>query len=82
LSIILTLLKRIIQLKIFTYVKIGLNTTISIGSWRKLQQNYIESELLLSKMVSIDSMSDSQRYKMLWNWWTCDVVAHIFSFMK
>ena len=23
-------------------------------------------------------VSDSQRYKMLGNWWTCDVVAHIF----
>jgi hypothetical protein len=80
-SIISTLLKRIIQLRIYTYVKIGLNTTISIGSWRKLQQNYIESELLLSKMVSIDSMSDTQRYKMLWNWWTVDVIAHIFRFI-
>ena len=27
-------------------------------------------------------VSDTQRYKMLWNWWTCDVVAHIFSFIK
>ena len=25
--------------------------------------------------------SDSQRYKMLWNWWTVDVIAHIFSFI-
>ena len=27
-------------------------------------------------------VSDTQRYKMLWNWWTCDVIAHIFSFIK
>ena len=27
-------------------------------------------------------VSDSQRYKMLGNWWTVDVVAHIFSFIK
>ena len=27
-------------------------------------------------------VSDTQRYKMLGNWWTCDVVAHIFSFIK
>ena len=27
-------------------------------------------------------VSDSQRYKLLGNWWTVDVVAHIFSFMK
>ena len=29
-----------------------------------------------------EGISDSQRYKMLWNWWTCDVIAHIFSFIK
>lgn len=27
-------------------------------------------------------ISDSQRYKTLWNWWTVDVVSHIFSFIK
>jgi DNA (cytosine-5)-methyltransferase 3A len=27
-------------------------------------------------------VSDSQRYKLLGNWWTVDVIAHIFSFMK
>ena len=27
-------------------------------------------------------VSDTRRYKMLWNWWTCDVIAHIFSFIK
>ena len=26
-------------------------------------------------------ISDTQRYKMLGNWWTCDVVAHIFRFI-
>ena len=26
-------------------------------------------------------VSDTQRYKMLWNWWTCDVISHIFSFL-
>ena len=28
-----------------------------------------------------DGVNDSQRYKMLWNWWTVDVIAHIFSFI-
>ena len=23
-------------------------------------------------------ISDTQRYKALWNWWTCDIIAHIF----
>ena len=27
-------------------------------------------------------VSDSQRYKMLGNWWTVDVISHIFSFME
>lgn len=27
-------------------------------------------------------VSDSQRYKMLGNWWTVDVISHIFSFIK
>lgn len=27
-------------------------------------------------------VSDAQRYKMLGNWWTVDVIAHIFSFIK
>lgn len=26
-------------------------------------------------------VSDSQRYKMLGNWWTVDVIAHIFRFI-
>ena len=27
-------------------------------------------------------VSDSQRYKMLWNWWTVEVIAHIFRNMN
>ena len=27
------------------------------------------------------SVSNTQRYKMLWNWWTVDVIAHIFRFL-
>lgn len=26
-------------------------------------------------------VSDSQRYKMLWNGWTVDVIAHIFGYL-
>ena len=26
-------------------------------------------------------VSDTQRYKMLGNWWTVDVIAHIFRFI-
>lgn len=28
------------------------------------------------------SVSNSQRYKMLGNWWTVDVIAHIFSYLR
>jgi site-specific DNA-cytosine methylase len=27
-------------------------------------------------------VSDTQRYKMLGNWWTVGVIAHIFSYLK
>lgn len=27
-------------------------------------------------------ISDTQRYKALWNWWTVDVIAHIFKYLK
>lgn len=29
-----------------------------------------------------EGISDTQRYKALWNWWTCNVIAHIFSYLK
>lgn len=29
-----------------------------------------------------EGISDTQRYKALWNWWTVDVLAHIFTFLK
>lgn len=27
-------------------------------------------------------VSNTQRYKAIWNWWTADVIAHIFSYIK
>lgn len=27
-------------------------------------------------------VSNNQRYKAIWNWWTVDVIAHIFSYIK
>ena len=29
-----------------------------------------------------EGVSDTQRYKMLGNWWTVDVIAHIFTFIE
>lgn len=52
-----------------------------IGAVRKLTP--IECERLQTLTDNYtDWVSDSQRYKMLGNWWTVDVIAHIFSFLK
>lgn len=29
-----------------------------------------------------EGISNTQRYKAIWNWWTVDVIAHIFSYIK
>lgn len=29
-----------------------------------------------------EGISNTQRYKAIWNWWTVDVIKHIFSFIK
>ena len=51
------------------------------GWWRKLTP--VECELLQNVPVNYtDSVSDSQRYKMLGNGWTIDVILHIFSYIK
>lgn len=49
--------------------------------WRKLTP--VECERLQTVPEGYtDSVSNSQRYRMLGNGWTVDVIAHIFSFMK
>jgi len=45
-------------------------TPIEYERLQTLEDNYTEG------------ISDSQRYKMLGNWWTVDVISHIFSFME
>ena len=53
----------------------------NIGVVRKLTP--IECERLQTLPDNYTEwVSDSQRYKMLWNWWTVDVIAHIFRFIK
>ena len=50
-------------------------------SWRKLTP--VECERLQTVPDNYTSgVSNSQRYKMLGNGWTVDVIAHIFSYMK
>ena len=29
-----------------------------------------------------EGVSNTQRYKAIWNWWTADIIAHIFSYIK
>jgi len=61
----------------------------------KLKETETETEILWRKLTPIecerlqtvpdnytDSVSNSQRYKMLGNGWTVDVIKHIFSFLK
>jgi DNA (cytosine-5)-methyltransferase 3A len=55
---------------IVDYPRIRKLTPIEYERLQTLPDNYTEW------------VSDSQRYKMLWNWWTVDVIAHIFSFME
>jgi site-specific DNA-cytosine methylase len=55
---------------VYDKVRIRKLTPIECERLQTLQDNYTEW------------VSDSQRYKMLWNWWTVDVIAHIFRFIK
>lgn len=56
------------QVKI--WVRIRKLTPIECERLQTLPDNYTEW------------VSDSQRYKMLWNWWTVEVIAHIFRNMN
>lgn len=53
-----------------TWVRIRKLTPIECERLQTLPDNYTEW------------VSDSQRYKMLWNWWTVEVIAHIFRNMN
>lgn len=52
------------------WVRIRKLTPIECERLQTLPDNYTEW------------VSDSQRYKMLWNWWTVEVIAHIFRNMN
>lgn len=75
--IISTWIKEIIKNQIFTYVKTKKPITNAIIVWKKLQQNYIDRELLNLKMGNIISISDTQRYKCLGNTVTTNVITEI-----
>lgn len=57
-------------------------TNISIG-WRLRKLTPIECERLQTLPDNYtEGVSNTQRYKAIWNWWTVDVIAHIFSYIK
>jgi len=76
-----TLIKQIIQSKTYFYSKIKMNIKSAISNLSILEQNYLSVELLDLRMENISLNSDTQRYKMLGNGWTIDVVAHILSYI-
>lgn len=78
---ILILIRQIIQKKIFTFVNPEVSIHWYIDNLKISQENLLGLELYISKMESITPISNMQRYKMLGNWWTVDVIAHIFSFL-
>jgi len=76
------------------YDENGKTRTIKAGWWSwnmpKLLKNSvirkltpIEAERLQTLPDNYsEGVSNTQRYKAIWNWWTVDVIAHIFSYIK
>lgn len=80
LYITLTLIKKIIQSKIYTYSKIKMNIKSAISNLNILERNCLSVELLDLRTENISLNSDTQRYRMIGNGWTIDVISYIFSF--
>lgn len=81
-STISILISWIIQSRICTYVKIKANILFSIENLSVLQGNLLKWKLSNLRMESIELMSDTQRYKLLGNGFTVDVVVHILKYLK
>lgn len=82
LFIMLILLKLIMTLEIYTVVKQEANIYFCIDNLKISQGSYIELGLSNLRMENIILNSDAQRYKMLGNGWTVDVIAHILKNIK
>jgi DNA (cytosine-5)-methyltransferase 3A len=69
--------------KIFTLTKDGDDGVLIEGYIRKLTVQECEIlQTLPDSYTKCEGVSDSQRYKMLGNGFTCKVIEHILSFMK
>jgi site-specific DNA-cytosine methylase len=77
LSITSTLIKEIIQSEIFTCAKTEKPITTAIILSRRLPLNYLKGDLLNLRMGTTISISDSQRYKVLGNAVTVNVIETI-----
>lgn len=77
---ILIAIRLITQLRICTYVTDRANIHYCIDSLKKSQGNLLSVDLSYLKMETTrQTVSNTQRYKMLGNGWTVDVIAHIFN---
>jgi len=55
---------------------------VDSGSWIRMLHP-VECERLQTLPDEYTKViPNSFRYKALWNWWTCDIIAHIFSYLK
>lgn len=63
--------------------------------WLAIYKDEISEKWFIRKLTPIECerlqtlpdnytewVSNTQRYKAIWNWWTVDIIAHIFSYMK
>jgi DNA (cytosine-5)-methyltransferase 3A len=65
------------------FLDTGFTNAVEINNSRIRRLTPIECERLQTVADNYTNhVSDSQRYKMLGNGWTVDVIAHIFSYMK
>lgn len=78
----LILIKLIIDLKIYTFVTDKANIHFYIDSLKNWQGNLLRVELSSLTVENIRLCSNSQRYKMIGNGWTVDIISWIFSFIK
>lgn len=79
---ILIVIKLIIQLKICTYVTDKANIHYCINSLRESLGNLLSVDLLSLKMETTkQTVSNTQRYKMLGNGWQLDTIKHCFTDM-
>ena len=83
LSIMLIAIKLIIALKIYMFVGHKVSIQFYIDSLSELRENLLSVELSSLKVeVTKLMVSNSQRYKMLGNGWTVEVIKHIFENME